>query len=383
MLPIYPPSFPMPHIETDPKLDFKDVLIRPKRSTLASRSQVKLPREFTFKNSAAQWSGVPMFAANMDTTGTFEMAEAMAQHECMVALHKHYTLGDFEAWFEKNEKLVGSTDNPSWKDPRKFVAISTGILDRDLENLDKVLKATGCGWICVDVANGYTEQFVTQVRKIRQRYPSHVLIAGNVVTGEMTEELILSGADIVKVGIGSGSVCTTRRLTGVGCPQLSAIMECADAAHGLGGRIMSDGGLTCPGDVCKAFAAGADFVMMGGMLAGHDEAAGSVITDSVSGKKSKVFYGMSSETAMHKYAGGVAGYRAGEGKTVNVAYRGAVSNTILDVLGGLRSCCTYVGATNLKELPRRTTFFMVREQLNTVFGEAASDRPSGRTSSAQ
>ena len=368
----------MPHIETDPKLDFKDVLIRPKRSTLASRSQVTLPREFTFKNSGRAWSGVPMFAANMDTVGTFEMAETFAQRECMVALHKHYSLADYTAWVSKHEKLCLEKKGTDWKDPRKYVAISTGILDRDLEKLSAVLDLTRSMWICVDVANGYTEQFVTQVRKIRKMYPSHILIAGNVVTGEMTEELILSGADIVKVGIGSGSVCTTRRLTGVGCPQLSAILECADAAHGLGGRIMSDGGLTCPGDVCKAFAAGADFVMMGGMLAGHDESAGEIVENTISGTKSKVFYGMSSETAMHKYAGGVAGYRAGEGKTVLVPYRGSVDYTILDILGGLRSCCTYVGASNLKELPRRTTFFMVREQLNTVFGNATNDRPSER-----
>jgi len=366
----------MPHIETEVKLDFKDVLIRPKRSTLASRSQVSLPRDFTFKNSGAKWSGVPMFAANMDTVGTFEMAETFSKHECMVALHKHYTLEQFQTFVNKHEAL--SRENKEYRDPRNYIAVSTGILDRDLEKLEKVLSITQSNWICVDVANGYTEQFVNQVRKIRAKYPNHILIAGNVVTGEMTEELILSGADIVKVGIGSGSVCTTRRLTGVGCPQLSAILECADAAHGLGGRIMSDGGLTSPGDVCKAFGAGADFVMMGGMLAGHDESAGELHTDIETGKKSKIFYGMSSETAMHKYAGGVAGYRAGEGKTVLVPYRGSVENTILDILGGLRSCCTYVGASNLKELPRRTTFFMVKEQLNTVFGAAGNDRPSER-----
>jgi GMP reductase len=367
----------MPHIETDIKLDFKDVLIRPKRSTLASRSQVHLPRDFAFEKSNAKWTGVPMFAANMDTVGTLEMAEAFAQHECMVALHKHYTVDQLHQWYMKHERLAHENEsNPEWKDPRKYIAVSTGILDRDLEKLSQMVEVTKTNWICVDVANGYTEQFVNQVRKIRALYPSHILIAGNVVTGEMTEELILSGADIVKVGIGSGSVCTTRRLTGVGCPQLSAILECADAAHGLGGKIMSDGGLTCPGDVCKAFAAGADFVMMGGMLAGHDEAAGEVeVRD---GRKSKIFYGMSSETAMHKYSGGVAGYRAGEGKTVLVPYRGPVSYTVLDILGGLRSCCTYVGARTLKELPKRTTFFMVREQLNNVFGQAAFDRPSER-----
>jgi GMP reductase len=369
----------MPRIEIDVKLDFKDVLIRPKRSTLASRSQVTLPREFLFKNSKAKWSGVPMFAANMDTVGTLEMAEAFSEHECMVALHKHYTIEQLQAWVDKHEKLAEANKaNGAWKDPRKYIAVSTGIQDRDLDKLAKMVEVTKTQWICVDVANGYTEQFVNQVRKIRQLYPSHIIIAGNVVTGEVTEELILSGADIVKVGIGSGSVCTTRRLTGVGCPQLSAIIECADAAHGLGGRVMSDGGLTCPGDVCKAFAAGADFVMMGGMLAGHDEAAGQIETDA-SGRKAKVFYGMSSETAMHKYAGGVAGYRAGEGKTVLVPYRGAVSNTVLDILGGLRSCCTYVGAPDLKELPKRTTFFMVREQLNNVYGQATFDRPSERS----
>lgn len=362
----------MPHIETEVKLDFKDVLIRPKRSTLASRSQVSLPREFAFKTSSRKWSGVPMFAANMDTTGTFEMAEAFARHECMVALHKHYSLEQYAEWVDKHAKLMSSPD------PREYIAVSTGILDRDLEKLSQVLAITKSSWICVDVANGYTEQFVSQVRKIRAMYPSHIIIAGNVVTGEMTEELILSGADIVKVGIGSGSVCTTRRLTGVGCPQLSAILECADAAHGLGGRIMSDGGLTSPGDVCKAFGAGADFVMMGGMLAGHDESSGEVVTDSVTGKQTKQFYGMSSETAMHKYSGGVAGYRAGEGKTVSVPYRGPVEHTMMDILGGLRSCCTYVGASNLKELPRRTTFFMVREQMNNVFGATSNDRPSER-----
>jgi GMP reductase len=301
----------MPHIETDIKLDFKDVLIRPKRSTLASRSQVSLPRDFTFKNSGAAWKGVPMFAANMDTVGTFEMAEAFAQHECMVALHKHYTLEQFQAFVNKHAALAAENkNNAEYRDPRNYIAVSTGILDRDLDKLASVLAVTNSKWICVDVANGYTEQFVSQVRKIRAKYPSHILIAGNVVTGEMTEELILSGADIVKVGIGSGSVCTTRRLTGVGCPQLSAIMECADTAHGLGGRIMSDGGLTSPGDVCKAFGAGADFVMMGGMLAGHDESAGEVVTDSVSGKKSKIFYGMSSETAMHSVLAALTSVRA-------------------------------------------------------------------------
>merc|ERR1719240_885287 len=225
--------------------------------------------------------------------------------------------------------------------------------------------------ICVDVANGYSEAFVESVRAIRKAHPSKVIMAGNVVTGEMTEELILSGADIVKVGIGPGSVCTTRRQTGVGYPQLSAVIECAEAARGLHGLLISDGGCTCPGDVCKAFGAGADFVMLGGMLAGHDESAGELVEDG--GQYFKNFYGMSSAVAMQKHAGGVAEYRASEGKVVKVPYRGPIDETIRDLLGGVRSACTYVAASQLAELSKRTTFVRVTQQLNEVFGQAKRD----------
>jgi GMP reductase len=244
-----------------------------------------------------------------------------------------------------------------------------------MEKLDAVLKAVpDLELICIDVANGYAESFVRCIRQVRAKYPSKTIMAGNVVTKEMTEELIFSGADIVKVGIGPGSVCTTRKQTGVGYPQLSAVMECADAAHGLGGRIISDGGCTCPGDVAKAFGAGADFVMLGGMLAGHDECSGEVIEES--GKFFKLFYGMSSDTAMQKYAGGVAEYRSSEGKTVKVPYRGPLDETIRDILGGMRSACTYVGASELRELAKRTTFVRVTQQLNTVFTDSAKANPT-------
>jgi len=211
--------------------------------------------------------------------------------------------------------------------------------------------------VCIDVANGYTQAFVDFVKKFRDKYPSVTLIAGNVVTPEMTEELILSGVDIVKVGIGPGSVCTTRKMTGIGYPQLSAVIECADAAHGLQGHIIADGGCTVPGDVVKAFAAGADFVMLGGMLAGHKEGGASVFG-------TNRFYGMSSDTAMDLHNGGVANYRASEGKTVEIPYRGEVSRTLQEILGGLRSACTYVGASELKHLSKRTTFVRVTQQLN-------------------
>merc|ERR1719327_272937 len=243
-----------------------------------------------------------------------------------------------------------------------------------MEKLREILEAMPeVKMICIDVANGYSEAFVQAIRNVRKQFPEHTIMAGNVVTKEMTEELILAGADIIKVGIGPGSVCTTRKQTGVGYPQVSAVMECADAAHGLGGRIVSDGGCTCPGDVAKAFGAGADFVMLGGMLAGHDESAGDLVE--VGGEYFKTFYGMSSDTAMNKYAGGVAEYRSSEGKTVKVPYKGPVDETIRDILGGVRSACTYVGASELRELPKRTTFIRVTQQLNTVFTDSTKVNP--------
>eukprot|EP00927_Polykrikos_kofoidii_P002176 TRINITY_DN10852_c1_g1_i1.p1 TRINITY_DN10852_c1_g1~~TRINITY_DN10852_c1_g1_i1.p1 ORF type:complete len:294 (-),score=58.29 TRINITY_DN10852_c1_g1_i1:159-1040(-) len=278
----------------------------------------------------------------------------------MVAIHKHYSVDEWKTWAE----------SPSGKATMPYTLVSAGILDRDLEKLDQILGAIpSLAMICVDVANGYSQAFTACIREIRKRHPRITIMAGNVVTQEMTEELILSGADIVKVGIGPGSVCTTRKQTGVGYPQLSAILECADAAHGLGGHVVGDGGCTCPGDVAKAFGAGGDFVMLGGMLAGHDECAGDLVEDN--GRQFKIFYGMSSDTAMKRHAGGVAEYRSSEGKTVRVPYRGPIDETVRDVLGGIRSACTYVGAATLKELPRRTTFVRVTQQLNPIFTEAA------------
>ncbi|AEY00825.1 guanosine 5'-monophosphate oxidoreductase [Oceanimonas sp. GK1] len=344
-------------IEEDLKLGFRDVLFRPKRSTLNSRAQVELNREFTFKHSGRRWSGVPVIAANMDTVATFEMARALARHEMLTAVHKHYSVEQWQAFV-----------NDAGADVLKHVIVSTGTSERDFEKLHQILALSDeLGFICIDVANGYSEHFASFVSRVREQCPRHTIIAGNVVTGEMVEELILCGADIVKVGIGPGSVCTTRVKTGVGYPQLSAIIECADAAHGLGGQIIGDGGCTCPGDVAKAFGGGADFVMLGGMLAAHEECGGEIIERD--GQQFMKFYGMSSASAMDKHAGGVAKYRAAEGKTVELAYRGPVENTVQDVLGGVRSTCTYVGAQRLKELTKRTTFIRVREQENNVYGK--------------
>jgi GMP reductase len=344
-------------IETELKLGFKDVMIRPKRSTLKSRSQVSLEREFKFLHSTSTWSGVPIMGANMDTVGTFEMALALAKENLFTAIHKHYSL---DQW---NEFIKNAPENIS-----DYIAVSSGTGKNDFKKIGAIFENhPQLKFICIDVANGYSEHFVSFLKKAREQYPDKVIIAGNVVTGEMVEELLLAGADIVKVGIGPGSVCTTRVKTGVGYPQLSAIIECADAAHGLGGHIISDGGCVTPGDVAKAFGAGADFVMLGGMLAGHTESGGELVE--IEGEKYKKFYGMSSETAMNKHVGGVAEYRASEGKTVQVPFKGDVIITLKDILGGIRSTCTYVGASKLKELTKRTTFIRVLEQENVIFNK--------------
>lgn len=345
-------------IENDLKLGFKDVMFRPKRSTLKSRSEVDLNRGFKFFHSSKTWTGIPVMAANMDTVGTFQMALELSGHRLFTAIHKHYSLRNWSDFLGKAPKGI-----------ENYIAVSTGTGKRDGDKLKSILtNHPQLQFICIDVANGYSQHFVDFLKQTRQAFPDKVIIAGNVVTGEMVEELLLSGADIVKVGIGPGSVCTTRLKTGVGYPQLSAIIECADAAHGLGGQIISDGGCVTPGDVAKAFGAGADFVMLGGMLAGHDESGGKLIEKN--GKHYKEFYGMSSAIAMTKHVGGIAEYRASEGKMVNVQYRGPVTNTINDILGGIRSTCTYVGASKLKELTKRTTFIRVSEQENTVYTES-------------
>jgi len=350
-------------IENEILLDFNDVLIRPQRSPLQSRSEVDLHRTFKFKHSGRVWSGLPIMAANMDGVGTPEMAIALEQQGMFTCLTKTTTTIPFSL------------------NPHRY-AISTGTSDSDFVRLQELLRTYPfVQFVCIDVANGYTESFGDFVAKVRDLYKETItIIAGNVVTADMTQELILRGADIVKIGVGPGSVCTTRIQTGVGYPQLSAIIECADAAHGLGGHIIADGGCTCPGDVAKAFGAGADFVMLGGMLAGHDEGGGTMFTrykqtgyysdegdPILTGERRVQFYGMSSETAMNKHHGGVADYRSSEGRTVEILYKGKVEDTVKNILGGLRSTCSYVGATELQYLSECTTFVRVNNQYNRVF----------------
>ena len=380
-------------IEPEIKLDYKDVLLRPKRSELTSRKDVNLMREFTFKNAGGEgsdpkaygWKGVPIVAANMDTVGTFETAKSLADYHMLTCINKHY---DSKKWMHNMNgygvyKSKEQREGTVWKhDPNsscshnriyEHMSPSIGITyhESDYDDIDFLrdlcFRFYHTQFVCIDAANGYTSRFCDFIKRVREEFPHLIIIAGNVVTGEMTEEILLSGADIVKVGIGGGSVCTTRIQTGVGYPQLSAVIECADAAHGIGGHIMADGGCVSAGDVSKAFCAGADFVMLGGMLAGHTESEGQ--EEEVDGEKYKTFYGMSSDTAMNKYHGGIASHRSSEGKTVRIKHRGLIKNTIQSILGGLRSTCTYIGAKNLKDMPKCATFLRVNSQSNEVFGK--------------
>lgn len=374
----------MTQIKDTVELDFCDVLFRPKRTTLNSRSEADIIREYKFKYYPTTIKSCGIMAANMATTGTFEMNDVLQKYKAITCLHKHIDVKDLEEYMVKNYAKEESEYN-------SFTFISTGLKD-DKEKLFALMdRGSPFDKICIDVANGYMPKLLEFVREVRGKYPRALIMVGNVVTGDMTQDLILNGADIVKVGIGPGSVCTTRKLTGVGRPQLSAILECADAAHGVGGMICADGGCTCAGDVAKAFGAGADFVMIGGMLAGTDESAGEEIermyktneydfADNTRPyeplrqiyevKKFKQFYGMSSKLAQEKHFGGMQKYRASEGKVVEIPYKGSVVDVIEEIQGGIRSTMSYIGARRLKDIPKCTTFYRVNRQLNEVFGKS-------------
>lgn len=345
-------------IEEDVKLDYADVLLRPKRSTLSSRKEVELEREFTFYHSPKTWRGLPIMTANMATCGTFEMAKVLAPYKIITTFHKYYSVEEYENFFK-------DFSNPD------YVAYTLGIRDEDMQAL-KTMKEKDLlknfSFICIDVPNGYLQRFLEAVREIRSICPEHIIIAGNVVTNEMTEEIILAGADIVKVGIGPGSACTTRKMTGVGYPQLSAVIECSDAAHGVAnergvGRIIADGGQQHPSCVAKAFCAGADFNMFGSMFSGYEESAGETIEKD--GKKFKEYFGSSSNRAMIEFYGKKDIHRASEGRHTLIPFKGSVLDFIQDLLGSLRSTGTYIGARQLKEFPKRATFLKVNRQLTT------------------
>ena len=381
-------------IEEDVKIDYGNVLLRPKRSTLVSRKDVDLDRHYTFNNGQTYYD-IPIMASNMDGVGTIEIADALGKLGLFTCLVKSYSVDEYVEYFNMDEQWVDAKDIKRFV-RKEYTAYSMGVVDDDLNKFIKVYEQLGdrIKYVNIDVANGYTKKYSDFIKMFRDKYPDIVIIAGNVCTADMTQELLLNGADIVKVGIGPGSVCTTRIKTGIGYPQLSAVIECADAAHGVGGCIIADGGCTTPGDIAKAFCAGADYVMLGGMLAGHDEGGGKVVTKHYStGEYKKIhddglgyeipsvdrfvpmyeernfvqFYGMSSKAANDKHFGGMKDYRSSEGREILVDYKGKVSDTILDILGGLRSTCTYVGAPGLKQLSKCATFVRCVDTHNRVY----------------
>ena len=342
-------------INYDAKLNFEDVLLQPKRSTLSSRKDVDMTRNFTFRNSGKQMNFLPIFASNMDGVGTFSMAKVLQEYKMMTVITK--TTG-IDEW----RKAVGNGVR------LQSVSVCTGtnvMWDKeaqDWKTMQEVLKSfPDIKMITVDVANAYHQNMVDFIKKVRDEYPTKIIVAGNVVTPEMTEELIINGADVVKIGIGPGSVCTTRTMTGVGVPQFSAILDCADAANGVDGHIMADGGCVFPGDIAKAFGGGAHMVMIGGMLAGHDESEQSVVDGKIE------FYGMSSDRAREKHGKRKDGYRGNEGRLISLPYRGPVKSTVEDILGGVRSACTYIGARRLKDMPKCASFVTTNNVQNQVY----------------
>ena len=340
------------------KLDFKDVLLVPQHSLLKSRKEVSLDRKFYFKNADRKWTGVPLVVSNMDTTGTIEMAKELQKYKILTCLHKYYN----------KEEILNSQLDPN------YFAVSTGINDMDLVKLNDILtEKKDIKFICIDVANGYMQYFIDKCKLIREKYPNKILIAGNVVTPEQIERISESKIDIIKLGIGSGSVCTTRLKTGIGYPQMSVILECERKCKELGIYLMSDGGIKYPGDLGKAFVGGADFVMCGSVFAGHTESAGEIITETIDEKeiKYKVFYGMSSRKAMVKHTGKMDNYRTEEGKVVKIKHRGSVKNTIEDFLGGLRSTMTYIGCKDIQNIYRYTNFIRVNQQVSDTFNKGS------------
>ncbi len=342
-------------INYDPKLNFEDVLLQPKRSTLSSRKDVDMTRNFTFRNSGKHMNFLPIFASNMDGEGTFSMAKVLQEYKMMTVITKTTSIDDWR-------KAVGNGVR------LQSVSVCTGtnvMWDKeaqDWKTMQDVLKSfPDVKMITIDVANAYHQNMVDFVKKVRDEYPTKIIVAGNVVTPEMTEELIINGADVVKIGIGPGSVCTTRTMTGVGVPQFSAILDCADAANGVDGHIMADGGCVYPGDIAKAFGAGAHMVMIGGMLAGHDESEQPVEDGKIE------FYGMSSDRAREKHGRRKDGYRGNEGRLISLPYRGPVQSTVEDILGGVRSACTYIGARRLKDMPKCASFVTTNNVQNRIY----------------
>lgn len=345
----------MTRILTETELDYSDVLILPARSTITSRKEIILEREIVFKHSRQVWRGVPLVCANMDNLGSFTMADTLSEYHILTCLTKHYPLKELVTYFNL------PTTNLD------YVSYSLGISDSDLEKFNLFRQEAPVRIVTIDTPNGYMERFVGFCNELRSNNPDVTIIAGNVCTGEMVEELALNGVDCVKAGIGGGAQCTTRMKSAIGRSMVSMILECADKAHHHEIQLMSDGGITCPGDACISFAVGADFSMVGSQWASTKETGADIIEEN--GKQFMVFYGMSSSMAQKAHEEGLKSYRASEGRVSKLPYKGSIHPIIRDYLGGLRSCCSYVGSNSLKSLPRKATLVKVNNRLNTSLAQ--------------
>lgn len=340
----------MQKIINENKLDFDDVLIVPQRSTLTSRSDINLERTFKFYHSPRTWSGIPIVCSNMSFS-SFEMAKELSKFKIITCLHKYHKIEQLIEYFNKFPENID------------YTFISIGYKKSDLNYLLEFKNKTSMQPnICIDVPNGHMDVFCKYCKRVRDNFPESIILAGNVTNTSSTQELLIyGGVDIIKVGIGGGSACTTRFITGCGLPQLSCCLENAYSAHGLSngskklGLICSDGGHRTPGDVCKALCAGADFVMLGGYFAGADTCDGEwEYENNIKTKFS--YYGMSTHHSQEIYEENIKEYRASEGTKITVPYKGSIKNIIQELLGGIRSCCCYIGAKFIKDMSKCSQF---------------------------
>lgn len=334
------------------KLDFEDVLLCPRRTLATSRKDINLFREFRFYHSPYNLKCIPIIVANMSSVGTIEAARTVTKYGMMCALHKYYDIDTIINFYhECKERRVLDK-----------VWFSFGIRDKDFDKavlFNNSLKDEKYSPnLVLDSANGHMDKFCITCSKYRDLFKDSIICAGNVVIQEMTSELILhGGVDIVKIGLGSGSACLSRSIAGTGYPQLSACLENSAIAHGLKngdkklGLITSDGGIKQIGDIAKAIAVGSDIVMIGGMFSGYLENAGEWVLDEQGNKKSIKFYGMSSYYAQELFDE-VKDYTASEGEVKEVNYKGSMEVIIKEILGGLRSACSYSGASSLRDLSK-------------------------------
>lgn len=383
-------------IHNDIQLDFDDVLIAPQTTTINHRGEVDIIREFKYLDVC----GVPVISANMTQTGTFDVASKLLENDYFATLHKFYKAEEIIEFIQSQKRknilngLIDCCGEYMGNEKNLFVTVGKRNWDEEFKKIETIYEQTGAlVSVLLDVPNAYIPEIVDCVKQLRefmneQNCHGGLIAVGNVCSGDETQKLILAGANFVKVGIGPSPVCDTRIKTGCGRPQLSAIIECANAAHQVNGYIIADGGFKTNADFCKALVAGADICMSGSMFAGCEEANGKIVEKcfrtneydidygydysltefanpepgkpKFEFKQFKEYYGMSSFRAQRENYGKVTTTGTSEGVECKlVPYTGPIQNTINDINGSLRSCGSYIGAKNIKSFSRQGMFYKV------------------------